>query len=86
MIVVVGQSHIHQNSQIVVVDACPANSFICLAKSYPKCMCNFVWARARPTSLPFFGGWLASIHIPWLLLMAGTHPDSMVVADSQFLY
>ena len=66
MIVVVGQSHIHQNLKRIAVDTCPPNSSICLVNSYPNSMCVCVWARTRPNSF---------------VLMVGIHPDSMVAIN-----
>ena len=63
MIVVVSQSHIHQNFKFIAVDACPSNSSIGLVKSYPNSMCVCVWARTCPNCF---------------VSVVSIHPDPMV--------
>ena len=60
--------------------ACPPNSSMCLVKSYPNFMCVFVSVAPVQLHCLFL---VVGIH-PYSL--AGTHPDSTVVADFQFLY
>ena len=68
MIGIVGQSHIHQDSKSIVVDACPPHSSICLVKFYPSSMCVFRWACTCPNSMIFIDG-------------RHPHPDSTVVIN-----
>ena len=77
MIVIVGQSHTDRNSFIIVVDACPFNSSICLFKSYPNPMSVFfffsMWACTHPDSMVVINGW-------------HTAPISMVVSAVRDLH
>ena len=63
----------------------PTQLFYLLGHVLSKFYVQFCVGSSSSNFIALFW-WLAPIHIPWLLLLAGTHPDSMVVADFQFLY
>ena len=68
MTVIVGHSHIHPNSRIVAALWTHAHPNLLSAWSSP----------IQILSLSLCG--LAPVQIPWLLFMAGTLPDSILVA------
>ena len=81
MIVIVSEPHIHPDSRIVVVDSCPSNFSICMVKCYPNSI-SVSYVGLHPSKFCDLYEWLAPlahIQIPCLLLMVGTHPDSLVM-------